>query len=162
MFRIHLAAAAVVLAAIATGSAASAEGEPFPGNAETMEEAIAMCGNEWTGSEGTAFKIDRVYVGPDGVRPELAVCVDDVSEAHIGCAFVDPYATDFTPAGVIVMDGVTGYVPCNEVSELLARSAEKKRVGALENILQELKTQTNYLRLMCEEKYSPVDCKLLR
>lgn len=141
-------AAAVVFAVIATGAAA--------------EERSGVFGVENLDQAATACSVDRdkaLFVGPDGVRPTFVVCVDDVSEAYAGCAYVDPDWSEVAPAGVIVADGATGYVPCDEVSELLGRGAQEKLLTALRNVLRELETQTNYLRVMCEMEHSRGDCE---
>ena len=48
------------------------------------------------------------------------MCVDDLSEADVGCAHASE-EFDQTADGLIVGVGAAGYVPCDAVPELLAK-----------------------------------------
>ena len=118
MFRVHLLTATVVFLAVDAAGSAEAAGRIHVWSVgigtESLDSAIAECAAD---SEAKGFVVDA-----DGPRPRLVVCVDDVSEAAAGCAYVDPHFHAYTPAGVVVDDGETGYVPCDRVPELLAKS----------------------------------------
>lgn len=133
----------------ATEERATAAERQYEYGAETIDGAVATC----TGQEDAKSVLLEVHG-----RIEVIVCVDSTSEAHAGCAYVHPEFRGLTTAGVIVADDATGYVPCDEVPELLSRSAQQELQTTLDGLLRELKKQTELLREICTAARDPAVC----
>ena len=137
----------------ATEERAAAAERQYEYGAETIDGAVATC----KGQEDAKSVLLEVRG-----RIEVIVCVDDASEAHAGCAYVHPEFHRLTTAGVVIADDATGYVPCDEVPELLSTSAQEELQTTLDGLLRELKKQTELLREICTAARGPAVCGAAR
>ena len=111
------------------GSASATEGHKLPDpfgviDAVDLTEAMELCA--WAGR--SSWRSLEVAVYRDKVWTISAYCLDDLKWALAGCDMVTHLNSDLDPGpkefGVIVDDGETGYMACDEVSDLLAKSPQ--------------------------------------